>query len=391
MKWLFKVLLVVLLGVAITLLAIEDTGYVLISRAPWVIELSLTLFVLLILLSFIVLYALFRFITNTWGIGQRMRDWQEQRRHNTARQNLNKGLLELAQRNWVKAEKLLTRHVKDSESPLLNYLAAASAAQEQDADKRRDEYLSLAHESMPGSDVAVALTQADLQLRHGQLEQALATLMHLRSIAPKHPYVLKLLVRLYGELQDWKSLYELLPVLRKQKLLVDNEWVRLEQQVFSHMMEKADSLQAVQACWSDVPKKLRVNNDLVEQYATCLIAFSAHDEAVDVLRKQLGKHWHPQLVSLYARAEGQDSARQLAWAEAWQADHSDDPVLLESLGRLAVRNELWGKAQAWFEASLGIRPHPVTYRVLGELLEQLEKPAQAAECYRKGLLMTAEV
>jgi len=388
MKWLVKLMLLVLAGVAVTLLAIEDTGYVLISRQPWVIELSMTLFILLIVISFIVLYGVLRFISNTWGIGQRMRDWQQQRRHNSARQNLNKGLLELAQRNWVKAEKLLTRHVEDSESPLLNFLAAASAAQEQNADKRRDEYLSLAHDSMPGSDVAVALTQVDLQLRHGQLEQALATLMHLRSIAPKHPYVLKLLVRLYGELQDWKSLYDLLPVLRKQKLLVDEEWLRLEQKVFGHMIQQANTLQAVQGCWSNVPKKLRQDDELVKAYAEKLIAFSAHDEAIELLRKQLTKIWNSELVEMYADADGEDSSKQLNWAEVWQAEHSDDPVLLESLGRLAVKNELWGKAQAWLEASIGVRPHPVTYRLLGELLEQLEKPEQAADCYRKGLLLT---
>jgi hypothetical protein len=37
---------------------------------------------------------------------------------------------------------------------------------------------------MPSADVAVSLTQAELQLADHQLEQALATLKHLRSVAP---------------------------------------------------------------------------------------------------------------------------------------------------------------------------------------------------------------
>ena len=131
MKWIVKVLLVVLVAVMLSLLAIEDTGYVLISRSPWVIELSLTFFVLLIAVSFILLHMALRFISNSWGIGGRVREWRLKRRHAQARKSLNQGLLELAQRNWKKSEKLLLKNVADSESPLINYLAAASAAQEQ--------------------------------------------------------------------------------------------------------------------------------------------------------------------------------------------------------------------------------------------------------------------
>ena len=387
MSWLVKLLLIVLAAVILSLLAIEDTGYVLISRAPWVIELSLTFFVVMIVASFVLLYGILRFVFNTWGVGGRVREWRSQRRQKLSRQSLNQGLLELAQRNWKKAEKLLLKHVDDSESPLLNYLAAASAAQEQSEDKRRDDYLSLAHDSMPGSDVAVGLTQADLQLRHGQLEQALATLMHCRTIAPKHPHVLKLLLKLYGELQDWDKLYELLPIVRKNKLLEDDEQLKLETTVYAELIKRSSAISEIKKCWSEAPKVIRSNNTLLQQYLTKLLAHGDDDEVVELLHKHLAKEWDSGLVKLYAQAQASDQTRQLTWAEQWQAQHSDDPVLLDALARLAVRNELWGKARAWFEASLGILPSASTYRALGELLEQLDEPQQAADCYRKGLML----
>jgi len=77
--------------------------------------------------------------------------------------------------------------------------------------------------------------------------------------------------------------------------------------------------------------------------------------------------------------------RRLHWGGRWSATQGEDPVLLEVLGQLAVRNQLWGKARAWFEASLGQSPQPRTYQALGELLERLEEPERAAECYRKGI------
>ena len=387
MSWLVKVLLIIVAAVVLSLLAIEDTGYVLISRSPWVIELSLTFFIVIIVGSFILLYAVIRFISNTWHVGERIREWQSQRRQKLSRQSLNQGLLELAQRNWKKSEKLLLKHVDDSESPLLNYLAAASAAQEQGGDKRRDDYLALAHDSMPGADVAVGLTQADLQLRHGQLEQALATLMHCRTIAPKHPHVLKLLLKLYCELQDWDKLYELLPVVRKKKLLSDDEQIKLESTVFAELIKRTTSIDDIKKCWSEAPKSVRENSVLLEQYLTKLLSHGDDDEVVEMLHKHLAKNWDSRLVHLYAQAQASDKAKQLAWAEQWQAQHSDDHFLLDALARLAVRNELWGKARAWFEASLGITPTATTYRALGELLEQLEESQQAADCYRKGLML----
>ncbi len=387
MSWLVKVLLIILVAVVLSLLAIEDTGYVLISRAPWVIELSLTFFVVVIALGFIVLYGILRFIANTWHVGERLREWRIQRRQKLSRQSLNQGLLELAQRNWKKAEKLLLKHVDDSESPLLNYLAAASAAQEQGQDKHRDDYLSLAHDSMPGSDVAVGLTQADLQLRHGQLEQALATLMHCRTIAPKHPHVLKLLLKIYVELQDWDQLYELLPEVRKKKLLSDDEQVKLESTVYTELIKRQTDINEIKKCWSQAPKSIRSNTALLKQYVSRLLSYNEDDEVIELLHKQLGKMWDTELVKYYAQAQGTDKAKQLAWAEQWQTDHKEDHVLLDVLARLAVRNELWGKARAWFEASLGVFPTTTTYRALGELLEQLDESQQAADCYRKGLML----
>jgi len=387
MSWLVKILLIIVAAVVLSLLAIEDTGYVLISRAPWVVELSLTFFVVVIAASFLLLYALLRFIANTWVVGDRIREWRSQRRQKLSRQSLNQGLLELAQRNWKKAEKLLLKNVTDSESPLLNYLAAASAAQEQGEDKRRDDFLSLAHDSMPGSDVAVGLTQADLQLRHGQLEQALATLMHCRTIAPKHPHVLKLLLKIYVELQDWDQLYELLPVVRKRKLLNEVEQVKLESSVYAELIKRATDLNEIKQCWKQAPKAIRNNTALLFQYLTKLLSHDADDEVVELLHKQLPNNWDSSLVKLYAQAKASDKAKQLSWAEEWQAQHSEDHALLDVLARLAVRNELWGKARAWFEASLGILPTAATYRALGELHEQLDEPQQAADCYRKGLML----
>ena len=179
MRWLFGMLAVMMASVALTLLVNKDNGYVLIGYGTWTLEASLAFFVLFNMLLFFLFYLTVRGIKGLWTMPHNVRTWNRHRLSRRARGYLTRGLVQLAEGRWHEAEKSLLRHAENSDTPLLNYLAAARAAQSQGAHERRDNHLLLAHESMPSADVAVGLTQAELQLAHHQMEQALATLMHL--------------------------------------------------------------------------------------------------------------------------------------------------------------------------------------------------------------------
>jgi len=114
------------------------------------------------------------------------------------------GLVDSAEGNWEKAEKILIKHASHSGAPLIHYLTAARAAQSRGAFDKRDEYLQKAAAQAPGSDVAIGLTQAELHLSGNQFEQALETLTKLQSIDPTHASVLKLLHQTYRHIGDWK-------------------------------------------------------------------------------------------------------------------------------------------------------------------------------------------
>jgi HemY protein len=79
----------------------------------------------------------------------------------------------------------------------------------------------------------------------------------------------------------------------------------------------------------------------------------------------------------------------LQQAEHWLKGRENNANLLLALGRLAIRCELWGKARSYLQASLGSHELAETYRELGQLLDKLNEPELAADCYRKGLLLTA--
>ena len=121
-----------------------------------------------------------------------------------------KGLIEYSEGYWQKAKNHLIQALPNTDTPLLNYLTAARAAQKMGDSQLRDHYLREAQQSMPEAKIAVELTQAQLQLANHQWEQALATLRHLHDLAPQHPYVLKLLMNLYKEVRDWPQLIAIL-------------------------------------------------------------------------------------------------------------------------------------------------------------------------------------
>ena len=132
--------------------------------------------------------------------------WLARSAERRARRRTTQGLLALAECNWPRARKLLEASATRAETPLINFLAAAQAAHEEGNFEEEDRLLRRAFESTPGSDLAVGLTQAQLQLHGNRLEKGLATLIRLRKQAPNHPFILKLLRDVYIRLEDWREL-----------------------------------------------------------------------------------------------------------------------------------------------------------------------------------------
>lgn len=388
MKTLLKLWLFVMAGAGIGVVLSRDSGYVLLSFGNYTVEMSLALLLLLIGAAFVLLYFAIRLAVRTLRLPQDVREWKQRRGSRLAQQAMTRGLLEMSEGNWQSAERRLVRFADRSETPLLNYLAAARAAQLQGAHDRRDAYIRLAHECMPSADVAVSLTQAELQLADHQLEQALATLKHLRSVAPRHTYVLRLLRRLYEQLGDWEHLRELLPELRRRRIGDEADLQRLEVRTHRALLEQAFLLNdphRLGLAWADVPKGLRDEPQLLGDYAGYLQETGQHTRAEQLLREALRKHWDPALLETYGLLEMPEPGKQLSHLEKVLPDHPDDATLLLTLGRLSLRAQLWGKARGYLEACIARNGPAQAYRELGQLLERMDEPDKALDIYRKAL------
>jgi len=308
-----------------------------------------------------------------------------------ARHLLEQGLIELSEGRFDKAETILLKKIEHNENALLTYLAAARAAQYQGADDRRDEYIRLAHQSTPDADIAIGLTQAELQMDHNQFEQALATLNHLNTLSPQHSYVLKLLAKTHCKLADWASLRELLPDVKKSGAMRDDKLLSLEIDTWCGLISdrgRTGNIELLTQLWEIMPRNMKVIPQVIEYYATELIKLHAAGEAEQVLRDYLSHNWVESSVKLYAELDVMASEQQITIAEGWLQDHQHNEYLLYALGKMCMSKNMWSQARTYLEASLSVKPMPVTYLKLAQLLEDhLDDRRQAQEYYRQGLHM----
>jgi len=386
MKKIVILFLILLTAIWLGLIMHANPGYVLIAYKSWSLETTLWAALLAILLLFIILHfliALFRRANIASGY---VYSWSLERHLRKARRQTNLGLCEWAEGKWAQAEKKLLKSAKYSEVPLLNYLIAARAAQNEGEYDKRDTYLRMAHESTPGVEVAVGLTQAQLQVSAKQLERALATLTHLSRLVPKHTYVMQLLQQVYVELHDWKSLQDLLPALHKYKVLKPQKLQDLERNLYLQLLTqgtKENNFEYLSDTWSKVPRELQNDPELLLVYSNALIENKRGIEAEKLLRNTLKKSWDHKLVEKYSMITDVDANKRLAIAESWLKTHDNDPILLLCLGRLCKQQQLWGKAQRYLEISKTLKTTPAAYHELGQVMEALGNKEAALDYYSK--------
>ena len=385
MKFGAIVVVVLILSAVAAHFLLGDPGYVAITFRGYLVEMSVPVLIGIAVLLILVIWLIRRIIQAPRLIGEAAGRYRSGR----AGIKLTRGMIEVAEGNFARGEKLLARAASTSDAPLFNYLQAARAAHLQGKDERRDEWLKLAYEQTPEAANAVLLTQAEFQLDREQYEQALATLRRIEENSKDHSHALALLARLYYRLGDWSSLAQILPRLEKlgrvkQETL--DEWaIRVHTESLANAADGA----AVAAEWKAVPRRLKGEIAVLEAYYNALMRVGLHQQAEKELAAALKAEWRAPLVRLYGRVEGPDTTKQLKRAETWLARRGEDADLLLAAARLCLRNELWGKARSYLETVIALRPTPEAFQEYGRLLTRLGETDAAADAYRDGLGMAA--
>jgi HemY protein len=383
MKTGLAIIIALALGALAANYLLQDNGYVLIHFRGYSVEMSVPVLVFILVL----IYLAVRICIHIVRAPRRLGELAAQRRQRKAGERITRGYIELGEGNFARGEKLLTKGVRDSETPLLNYLAAARAAQAQGDKQRRDNWLRMAYEQDPRATAAVLLTQAELQLANDEYETCRATLNKVLEMTPNNAEALRLKAELCVSRSDWEELQELLPKLRKQghvaSEIMDDWFVRTWCALLG---DATNDPGRISALWKQLPRNLREHPQLIHARIGAMIAHGQVGEAEVITRKALDKNWSAELALIYGQLEA-DPAAQLRCAESWLRLRPEDPVLLLTAARLCVRNELWGKARSYFETSNAIKPSPDAWHDLGQLMLRLGEEESASKAFQQGLTL----
>jgi len=375
--------------------AYDDPGYVLIGLGHWSLETSFVFFAVSQIIGFFLFYVMFRLLGVLLRLPSKLKHRGKNIKFNRSQDALISGLVDSAEGNWEKAEKILIKHASNSGAPLLHYLTAARAAQSRGAIEKRDEYLRKATEQSGETDIAVGLTQAELHLSANQFDQALETLTKLQSIDSAHASVLKLMHQTYQRVGDWEGLRKLIPSLHQNKILMEAEVKLLETETFSSLLKQAaeqGNAEKIQQLWATVPDHVKSVQGILTIYFAAMIEVGAGTMVEDDIAQSLVKSWDETVLVLFANIQSKDYPKQLQTAEQWLAIHSGSAVLLRVLGKICIKCKQMEKAEQYLTKSVTIEATVAAYQMLGDVLIEKDDKAKASDSYRKGLeLASSEI
>ena len=106
------------------------------------------------------------------------------------------------------------------------------------------------------------------------------------------------------------------------------------------------------------------------------------DYARKLIEDAMKSAYSPLLVRRYAALDDSATRERIERAEHWLEKYGPDPALLLALGRLCMRESLWGKAKEFLQRHLAGGESAAAHVALAELAEATGQVTTAATHYQ---------
>lgn len=371
------------LAVGLAIAVAYNPGHVLIVAAPYRIEVSLNFAILALLAAFMTGYFAVRAIARAIGLPAEVRAWRESQRADRGHGALLEALRSFLEGRHAQAEQRALAAAEAGQAPGLAGALAARAAHELRAFERRDAHLARAGEVGPEERTAQRMVAAEGLAAERRYAEALTALEGLEG---RPAAALRIELRCRQQLGHWEQAIALLDEPGLGDVLPAAEFEQTRRRLYCELLrERGADPARLDELWRKIPAELRSDYAVAGTAAQCYTALGACARAHEVLERALEAEWDSALVSQYADCPAAEPAPQLERAEAWLQRHPQDAALLLTLGRLCAQARLWGKAQSYLEASLGLEPTHAAHHALAEVHEGIGNAELARRHYRASL------
>lgn len=388
MRALLWLLLLAALGVGLSQVAYHNDGYALFVLAPWRVEISLNLLLLLLVGGFFLLYWAFRSLGAVLRLPRQVGEFRARRAHARAEGRLHDALRCFAEGRFSNALKDAEKVFDAGHAKGLAALVAWRAAHALRDEQREREWQQKAVEHGEGGKAAVLMTEAELAVESRDFTAALAALDRLAALGGRHIGAQRLALRAYQGSGNWREVARLARQLEKHRALNPEQAAPLRRRAHAEVLKgMGDDAKAIHSYWREISGEDRLEPRLVQEAARGLVAAGDCAGAAHLVEEVLDERWDSSLIATYAQCPGGDVVGRIAHCEKWLHEHPRDAQLLLALGRLCRERQLWGKAQSYFEASLAVEKTRAAHVELAQLLDQLENSALAERHYRAAAVL----
>ena len=393
--WLI-ILFATAIGLAIA--ARINPGNIVLFYPPYRLDMSLNFFLLLAILTFALLYAVFKVMSVTLGMPQRVAVYRRNKRERESNRALRDAVKSLFEGRFGQSEKAAVRAANQQENAGVAALIAARAAHHMRQPERRDEWLSKIEDD-EFLRTARLMTSLEMLTDERQSDKALEVVEELNTNGARHIHALRLALKANQGMSNWHEVLRLVRQLDKNKALNPVLSLRLRESAYEHLLGDAgQDSEALRAIWDDIPATERTSPFVARRAADAFHAREMNAEARALIEAALAKEWDDRLIRAYRVCAAETGSpallAQIERCEAWAQDRPYDLELALTLGTLCQKQKLWGKAQRHLEQVVDEAGDDALLQLahlkLAELHEALGHPEQAAEHFKKSALLTRD-
>lgn len=402
------VLLFVVAVVAATTLGAND-GLVSFYWSGQRVDLSLNLFLILLVIVCAALVTVFNTLNALIGLPQRAREWRVARRDRTAQASLREALSQYFGGRYSRAQKAAQRAlaiqsdtpelVQDNEFTVLGHLLAAGSAHRlQDRagrDRSIERALELARQSAAArsAEEGARLLAAEWALDDRDAARALELLGELPTGVARRTHALRL------KLQATRLGRQPQEALKTARLLAKHQGFSKEaaqgllRSLAFESLETARDAEQLRRVWTQLDALDRRDAFVAARAATRAAGYGASDEARGWLRPfwerlgELAEEERAALALAFAHALPGLGVEWLPRLEAAALAYGREPAMSYAVGMALAERQLWGKARLLLEAAAADANLPVTAKrmawlTLARLAENEGQTERAANSYR---------
>jgi len=402
------VLLFVVAVVAATTLGSND-GLVTLYWAGWRTDLSLNLFVILVLGSCFVIVFAVQALNSMLSLPRRAEEWRALRKERAAQAALREALAETYSARYGRARKAAQKALAiqadtpalaaDTEFRLLGQLLVASSLHKLQDRTRRDEVLQqVLHAARSGAgvrpaDEAARMMAAEWALDDRDAARALELLAELPPGAARRTHALRL------KLQACRMTNQPLEALHTARLLANHQAFSpvvvqtLLRSLAFDTLETTHDLQQLRRLWGQLGSDERRDPQVAARAAMRAAHLGGHEEARAWLRpfwdrfSDMTRDDREHVALAFVAAVPGIGGDWLPRLEAALNAFGQEPAVVAAVGSAYAQRELWGQARRLLEqaaAAPGLPPRTrrAAWRQLAALARQESDEPRAVLCER---------